>query len=429
MEGHRDSKKALHNSVEDDLRLFIVLVIMNRLSCSERVRRKRVRRIIGLMSGTSADGVSAVLVEISGSGLGTKLKVDAFRNYPYPPALREEIFELFDPATSTVDKICHMNFVLGSLFANCVTKLADEAELDLREIDLIGSHGQTIYHIPLPRKTCGFETRSTLQVGELAVIAQETGITTIGDFRKRDIAARGQGAPLTPYLDFVLHRHPELNRVFQNIGGIANLTFLPANASTQDVIAFDTGPGNMVIDALMKHYSHGKSSYDKDGEVAAQGNLDKTLLEKLLSNPYFLKEPPKTTGRELFGKMYASKIIEYAEENGLSFKDVISTATALTVETIVAAYERFILPHHDIDEVYVSGGGVRNKTIMQGLRGRLKGAEVFEYDKLGIPSEAKEAVLMVLLANEHIMGNPSNLRNVTGAIENVVLGTLVPGNP
>ena len=429
MEGHRDSKKALHNSVEDALRLFIVLVIMKRLSCSERIRRKRVRKIIGLMSGTSADGVSAVLAEISGSGLRTKLKVDAFRNYPYPPALRKDIFELFDPAKSTVDKICHMNFVLGSFFADCAIRLTEESKLDLHEIDLIGSHGQTIYHIPLPKKTCGFETRSTLQVGELAVIAQKTGMTTVGDFRKRDIAAGGQGAPLTPYLDFVLHRHPELNRVFQNIGGIANLTFLPAKASPEDVIGFDTGPGNMVIDALMKHYSHGKSSYDKDGEVAARGNVDNTLLGELLSNPYFVKEPPKTTGRELFGKAYTSKIIEYAGKKGLSSENVVSTATALTVETIVAAYERFILPHHDIDEVYVSGGGVRNKTIMQGLRRRLKGARVFEYDKLGIPSEAKEAVLMALLANEHIMGSPSNLRNATGAAENAVLGTLVPGNP
>ena len=381
-----------------------------------------------MMSGTSADGVSAVLIKIRGYGSKTKLELVAFRNYPYPSPLRERIFELFDPATSTVEKICHMNFVLGEFFADSASKLVRESKLDLSEVDLIGSHGQTIYHIPLPTDTCGFRTRSTLQIGEIAVIAERTGITSLGDFRKRDIAAGGEGAPLTPYLDFILHSHPKLNRILQNIGGIANLTFLPANASPGDVIAFDTGPGNMVIDALMEHYSLGKSSYDKDGEVAAQGNADKALLDKLLSNPYFSKEPPKTTGRELFGKNYTAKIIEYADKNSSAFEDAVATATALTVETIAMAYESFILPTYAIDEVYVSGGGSKNRTIMQGLRERLQGIKVFEYDLLGIPSEAKEAVLMAILANEYVMENPSNLRNATGARRNVILGTLVPGN-
>ena len=404
------------------------MVFMIRLSSLERIRRKKVRRVIGLMSGTSADGVSAVLVKIGGCGLKTKLELVAFRNYPYPPPLRERIFELFDPATSTVEKICHMNFVLGDFFADSVSRLVKESKLDLSEVDLVGSHGQTIYHIPVPRDTCGFRTRSTLQIGEIAVIGERTGITTIGDFRKRDIAAGGEGAPLTPYLDFILHSHPKLNRILQNIGGIANLTFLPANASPRNVIAFDTGPGNMVIDALMQHYSLGKLSYDKDGEVAAKGNVDKALLEKLLSNPYFGREPPKTTGRELFGKTYTAKMVEYAEEHGLASEDVVATATALTVETIVMAYESFILPRYAIDEVYVSGGGVKNRAIMQGLRERLEGIEVFEYDRLGIPSGAKEAVLMAILANEYVMENPSNLRNATGARRNVILGTLAPGN-
>jgi len=380
------------------------------------------------MSGTSADGVSAVLVKIRGYGPKTKPELVAFRNYPYPSPLRERIFELFDPTTSTVEKICHMNFVLGDFFADSASKLIKESELDPSEVDLIGSHGQTIYHIPLPRDTCGFRTSSTLQIGEIAVIAERTGITTIGDFRKRDIAAGGEGAPLTPYLDFILHSHPRLNRILQNIGGIANLTFLPANASPGDVIAFDTGPGNMVIDALMEHYSLGKLGYDKDGKVAAQGNVDKALLEKLLSNPYFSREPPKTTGRELFGKNYTAKIIEYADKNRLTFEDVVATATALTVETIAMAYESFILPRYTIDEVYISGGGSKNRTIMQGLRERLQGTKVFEYDRLGIPSEAKEAVLMAILANEYVMENPSNLRNATGAKRNVILGTLALGN-
>lgn len=392
-----------------------------------KVRWKKVRRIVGLMSGTSADGVSAALTEIMGCGLKTRLRIVNFRNYPYPAPLRRKIFELFDPETSTVEKICHMNFVLGHFFAECVRTLVEESKLSLTEIDLIGSHGQTLYHIPNQKDTCGFKTRSTLQIGELAVIAERTGITTIGDFRKRDVAAGGEGAPLTAYMDFILHRHSKLNRVFQNIGGIANLTFLPANASPKDVIAFDTGPGNMVIDTLVKHYSCGKLSYDKDGKIAASGTIDKALLKKLLCNPYFSKRPPKTTGREQFGRIYTSKIVEYAKKHELRFQDVIATVTALTVETIVMAYERFILPRYTVSEVYISGGGARNKMIMQGLMAKLKTIRVFEYDRLGMPSEAKEAVLMAVLANEYLMGNPSNVVSATGAGRNVILGTLVPG--
>jgi len=401
---------------------------MIRLSVLEKIRRKRVRKIVGLMSGTSADSVSAVLVEIKGYALKTKLNIIAFRSYPYPPVLREKIFELFDPETSTVEKICHMNFVLGNFFADCVIKLVNESKHDLDKVDLIGSHGQTIYHIPLPLDTCGYSTKSTLQIGEIAVIAERTGITTVGDFRKRDIAAGGEGAPLTPYLDFILHRHHKLNRVLQNIGGIANLTFLPANASPEDIIAFDTGPGNMVIDAVMKHYSHGELSLDEDGQVAARGKINKALLGRLLSDPYFSRAPPKTTGRELFGKTYVAEVIEFAKKHRLMFEDVVATATSLTVETIAMAYEEFILPHYVIDEVYISGGGAKNNTIMKWLRKRLQDIQVFEYDRLGIPSEAKEAVLTAVLANEYAMENPSNVQAATGARKKVILGTSVPGS-
>lgn len=394
----------------------------------DEIRRKDVRRIVGLMSGTSADGVSAALVEVEGCWVDTKLNLLKFRNYPYPRDIREKIFELFSPDTSTVDKICHMNFVLGEFFADCVMKLVEEASLSLDDIDLIGSHGQTIYHIPEPKTTWRYRTRSTFQIGELAVIAERTGIPTVGDFRKRDVSAGGEGAPLTPYLDYILHRHERLNRAFQNIGGIANLTFLPAGASLEDVIAFDTGPGNMVIDAVVRYYTHGSMSYDRDGEIAASGEVDETLLHKLLDDPYFAREPPKTTGRERFGEQYARRIIEYAREHGLSFRDVVATVTALTVETIATAYERFILPYWRLDEVYVSGGGVKNKAIMHHLAERLKPVKLFDYSRLGIPSEAKEAVLMAILANEFVMGNAANVPSATGAGKRVVLGTFVPGS-
>ncbi|MEM2127929.1 MAG: anhydro-N-acetylmuramic acid kinase [Candidatus Bathyarchaeia archaeon] len=398
-------------------------------SFMERLREKKTRRIIGLMSGTSADGVSAAIVEVEGHGLETNLKLVTHRVYPYPPNLREGILELFDPERSRVDMICRMNFALGLFYAECVMKLLEEAGLEAEDIDLIGSHGQTIYHEPEVRDVHGYRTRSTLQIGELAMIAERTGITTVGDFRKRDVAAGGEGAPLSAYMDYILHRHREHSRVLQNVGGIANLTYIPAGASPADVIAFDTGPGNMVIDAIVEHYTNGALHYDEDGRIAARGRVNELLLQRLLEDPYYKREPPKTTGRERFGRSYALRLIEEAEKRGLAFEDLVATATALTVETIAKAYNMFILPRGAIDEIYVSGGGARNKTLMDWLRERMKGIRISEYDVLGISSEAKEAVLMALLANEHIFGNPSNLRSATGAGREVVLGVLVPGTP
>jgi len=388
--------------------------------------RKRTLRVIGLISGTSADGVSAVLTEITGSGVGTRLRVVAFRTFPYPSALREEVFKLFSPETSTVDMVCEMNFVLGGFFAECAVRLVEEAGVST--VDLIGSHGQTIYHSPRSAEVCGYSSRSTLQIGEPAVITERTGVATVADFRKADVAAGGEGAPLTPYLDYVLHRHPTRSRVFQNIGGIANLTYLPANASADEVVAFDTGPGNMLIDAVVGHYTGGALAYDEDGRIATQGTVDMGLLDELLSHPYFGREPPKTTGREMFGEAFSRKVISRAEELGLGFEEIVATATVLTVESIARAYERLLPDASAIDEVYVSGGGARNPFLMSALRSRLDRIPVHNYGRLGIPCEAKEAVLMAVLANEHISGNPSNLPRATGARSAVVLGCLYPAS-
>ncbi|MFQ6053351.1 MAG: anhydro-N-acetylmuramic acid kinase [Candidatus Bathyarchaeia archaeon] len=393
-----------------------------------RLRRKRTRTAVGLISGTSADGVSAVITEITGSGVDARLRVVAHGTFPYPAALREEVFKLFSAETSTVDRVCEMNFVLGEFFAECAVRLVEEAGLGLGDVDLIGSHGQTIHHSPRPGDISGYRSRSTLQIGEAAVIAERTGVTTVADFRKADIAAGGEGAPLTPYLDYVLHRHGERSRVLQNIGGIANLTYLPAGASIHDVVAFDTGPGNMLIDAIVRYYSGGALNYDHEGSIAARGTVDAGLLQELLSHPYFSRRPPKTTGREEFGEAFARRVISRAGELGLGFEDVVATAAALTVESIALAYERFLPEGGAIDEVYVSGGGARNRFLMEGLRSRLDPIPVFDYDDLGIPSEAKEAVLMALLANEHLMSKPSNLPRVTGARRAVVLGHLYPAS-
>lgn len=392
----------------------------------EGLRRKATRRVVGLISGTSADGVSTAVTEITGSGVDTKLRVVGFRTYQYPKELREAVFDLFSPETSTVDKVCEMNFVLGEFFAECAVRVVDECGLSLDEIDLIGSHGQTIHHLPRPRDAFGYRTRSTLQIGEAAVIAGRTGVPTVADFRKADVAAGGEGAPLTPYLDYVLHRHPTKSRILQNIGGIANLTYIQAGATIDDVVAFDTGPGNMVIDAVVRHHTRGRLGYDEGGRIASKGAVDVGLLGELLEHPYFDRPPPKTTGREEFGDAFAETVIRRAEELGIGFEGLVATAAALTAESIAGAYERLLSTGCAIDEVYVSGGGARNRFIMEALSARLDPVPVLEYEELGIPGEAKEAVLMAILANEHVCGNPSNIPRATGARRAVVLGVLHP---
>jgi anhydro-N-acetylmuramic acid kinase len=392
----------------------------------EGFMRKAARRVVGLISGTSADGVSAVVTEITGTGLETRLRVLGFGTYPYPPELKEAVFKLFRPETSTVDRICEINFVLGEFFNECALRVIGECGLSPGEVDLIGSHGQTIHHLPRPREVSGYSTRSTLQIGEAAVIAERTGIPTVADFRKADVAAGGEGAPLTPYLDLVLHRHPTRGRVLQNIGGIANLTYLPPGASADDVVAFDTGPGNMIIDAVVRHHTHRAREYDEDGIAAAKGEADAGLLGELLSHPYFARSPPKTTGREEFGEAFALDLIRKAGERGLGFEDTVATATALTVESIAGAYELLLPGGSKVDEVYVSGGGARNRFLMGALAERLDPTPVLEYDALGYPGEAKEAMLMALLASEHAMGTPANIPRATGARRAVVLGALYP---
>ena len=377
------------------------------------------RRIIGLMSGTSADGVTAALTEIAGTGADATIRLLAHGTYPYPEGVRACLFSLFTPGASTVRDVCEMNFVVGGCFASAALRLLQEHGLSPGDADLVGSHGQTVWHQPRAEPVAGVAAASTLQIGEPAVISKDTGLPVVADFRKADIAAGGQGAPLTPYLDYTLQRSPTKSRVLQNIGGIANLTFIPASAAHKDVIAFDTGPGNMIMDAVAHHYTG--LSHDVDGRLARSGSVHPGLLSMLLKHPYYGWAPPKTTGREEFGEQYAAEVIAHGELLGLKPGDIAATVTALTAETIAAAYGRH-LPGA-VDEVYVSGGGSRNPALMDMLRDRLS-APVHDYSELGFPEEAKEAVLVALLANEHVMGTPGNLPSATGARERVVLGSL-----
>lgn len=382
------------------------------------------KRVIGLMSGTSADGVDAALVDVEGSGVDTRLKLVSFYSSTYPHEVREQLFELFSPETGTVDKICRMNFLLGKLFADAVFAVIDKAELSPSDIHLIGSHGQTIYHLP---PSSGTDIPSTLQIGEPAVIAQMTGIPVVADFRVADVAAGGEGAPLVPYVDFLLFREKRTTRALQNIGGISNVTVIPADAKVDDILAFDTGPGNMLIDAAVKLLTSGRHNFDLNGSLAAKGNSNEKLLSELMAHPFISTLPPKTTGREDFGIHFAEKIVSEAKQRSIKDSDILATLTEFTAKSIYENYKKFVFPKHDVSEVILSGGGTHNLTLVKHLRKYFGNIAVVKIDKYGISSDAKEAVAFAILANEILVNHPGNVPNVTGAECPVILGKIVPG--
>ena len=377
------------------------------------------RTIIGLMSGTSADGITAAMVQVSGIDEQTKLKVLAWNTYPYDRGFRKEIFKLFSPKTGTVDRICQMSFALGEEFAKAAIRLIRQSKLSRNNIDLIASHGQTIYHIPK-------QPGSTLQVGQAAVIAERTGITTVSDFRSRDIAAGGQGAPLVALADFFLFRNPSKGRAIQNIGGIANVTVIPPSASLEDVYAFDTGPGNTIIDSAIRKLTGGRLSMDKGGIVAGRGRVDNRLLSWLMKSPFVRRPPPKTTGREEFGDEFSESYLRHARLKRLRKEDIVATATAFTAESIAHNYREFVYSRARIDEVVLGGGGSRNLTLVRMLRERLERPILFHED-FGIPSEAKEACAFAILGNQTMERRSGNVPSATGALRRVVLGTICPG--
>ena len=420
--------------------------------------KKNKRHIIGLMSGTSVDGIDAAIVEIAGHGLETEVDLIAFETFPFPTGVPQRILALCHPDTGRVDDICEMNFYIGHLFAEAVKHILQKSGMSANDIDLIGSHGQTIHHLPgntsadlrigpgekNAKGKASVQTasetifchrqkmsknpifkKSTLQVGEPAVIAHETGIPTIADFRVADMAAGGQGAPLVSYPDYLLFRDNFKTVGLLNIGGIANLTVLPANGTFDSVCAADTGPGNMCIDAVVTEITEGAEHYDKDGRRAAQGKAHQTLIDAWLKHPFFQLSPPKTTGREMFGHTYAMTCLTACGKHELSDNDCIATLTELTVQTIVGYIERFITGRNPIDRLYVSGGGIHNQTIMRRLGERLSDTTVESVDNSGISADAKEAIAFAILANETLHGNAGNLPSATGASVRKVLGKFV----
>jgi anhydro-N-acetylmuramic acid kinase len=378
-------------------------------------------KVLGLMSGTSADGIDAALTDITGAPPHLNARLILHTHIPFTSEQRAEIFALFEPTTGSVDRICHMNFQLGEWFAAAALQALAQADLKPTDIDLIGSHGQTIYHAV----DADSPIKSTLQIGEEAVIAARTGVTTVADFRVADVAAGGQGAPLVSYVDWLLLRHESRFRSIQNIGGIANVTYLPPGDDDSAVIAFDTGPGNMLIDAAVGRVTDGEQTYDEDGAFAASGKVDRALLAALMAHPFLSQRPPKTTGREQFGMRYANELWSRAQSQGISDADLVATLTAFTSASIADAYRRF-LPQMP-DEVILGGGGTKNPTLLTLLRKALDPITVTTHEAVGIPDDAKEALAFAVLAYETLHGRPGNLPNCTGASRRAVLGKLTLG--
>ncbi len=380
-----------------------------------KLRNKPMRFAIGLMSGTSCDGVDAVLVRLKGAGAATAMKLIEHRSFPYPDSLRARLLREYLDAK----EICLLNFELGERFAEAARALIVKAEEQGDTVDFIASHGHTVAHFPPPTD----DTVGTLQIGESAVITERAGVPVVSDFRQRDMAAGGQGAPLVTYADWVLFQKPGRTVACLNIGGIANFTVV--TEAFEEIVAFDTGPGNMIIDGTVRLLSKGVKHMDEDGQSAARGTVIDEYLEYLMSHPYFDRVPPKSTGREAFGvAAYLRDAV--ANRRDQSFDDLVATATAAVAKTIADAYRRFIAPRFTIDHVIVGGGGAKNKTLMKLLARELGQVRLFTMDQYGIPIAAREAIAFAILGNETIMGRPANVPQATGAEHPVILGKITP---
>ncbi len=368
--------------------------------------------VIGLMSGTSMDGVTAALIELADPNQSFDFQLLDYETFDYPVELKRRILELVNGGD--IEELTRLNYEIGQVFADAALELIHRSEVP---VELIGSHGQTVCHLPSGGKD---EMTYTLQIGEADVIAEETGVTTVSDFRPRDIAAGGEGAPLIPYVDYELFRSDSEDRVALNLGGIANVTYLPAGGNIDEVVAFDTGPANMVIDNLVRRFTDGEEEFDRDGKWAAQGSTDKVLLNWLMNQQFVKKEPPKSTGRKDFGENFANVVEEKGRSLELSKSDVLATVTSFTAEAISYNCKRYL---DRIDTVITSGGGTNNEILMDELSRRMD-ARITTTEEFGLSSEAKEAAGFALLARETILSRPSNVPGATGAGRSVILGKI-----
>ena len=380
--------------------------------------------VLGMMSGTSADGIDVALARISGAPPSLSVKLLGHTSVKFPDALRKEILRVAEQQPISAGALSQLNFRLGGLFADATLAACRRFRVSPKRISLIGSHGQTIFHRGKPAPYFGAPTPSTLQIGEPSVIAARTGIPTVGDFRPADMALGGQGAPLVPYVDYLLYRHAKLGRVSLNLGGIANITVLPRAAKPQQVFAFDTGPANMLIDALVAHFTRGRQRFDKNAQLAAQGRSNPALLDELMRDPYLKLAPPKSTGREYYGHAYVKKILTLGLRYRATPNDLIRAATIFTTLSIVEALNRFVLRKTKINQLIVSGGGAHNPLILAQLSAALPGIEVVPSSRLGVPEDAKEAFAFALLAYETFHQRPANLPSATGARGPAILGKI-----
>lgn len=378
----------------------------------------RERLVIGLMSGTSADGVDAALARFRGSGRDVEMETLSFVHDAYDATTRTALLRNAEAATSSVRELALLNALLARRSAAACLRVCEEAGLTLESVDLIGSHGHTLHHLPDPQPFAGSWIAATLQIGDPATIAAETGVPTVGHFRSADVALGGQGAPLVPYFDWALLADPAETRILLNLGGIANFTVLPAGASRDEVYAFDTGPANMILDALARRFLN--RPYDRDGAAARRGQPDEALLAEMMADPYFERPPPKSTGRERFGVDFVEALIA----SGAPADDLLATATALTVRSIATAIDRFVRPHHEPAALIASGGGVHNRALMDGIAAAVSPMPVLRVDDLGVDGDAKEALCFALLAHEFANGVPTSMPRVTGASRATMQGQL-----
>lgn len=376
------------------------------------------------------DGIDAALTDIEGSPPDIAVRLVLYRCFPYPPGLPERIRRAATPETCRADDLCHLNAYLGELFARAATRIMEEAGVRAGAVELIGSHGQTVYHIPEPVKETQPEgklgIRSTFQIGEAAVIAERTGIPTVSNFRARDMAAGGVGAPLLPYLHHLLFGDTDSDRIVVNIGGIANITVLPRGKTVETVTAFDTGPGNVIIDGLMREYTGEANAFDRDGNLARRGCTHPYFLNYLLSHPFLTQPPPKAAERDMFGERYLKHVREKADGQNISSEDLIRTASGFVAESIAAQYRNFVFPECKAHTAIICGGGAMNTFLMELLSRALPDIEVAASSGYGVDPMAVEAIGFAFLAHETYHHRAGNLTRVTGAAKPVVLGSITP---
>lgn len=390
----------------------------------EALASKEEKLVIGLMSGTSCDGIDASLVRLHGNGLATRVEELGFVSLPYEPSFRKRLLLLSQGKSGGSEELCLASFRLGELFVEAAKQLCEKTSTPYSAIDLIGSHGHTLYHIPRGQEYFGSQVRGTLQVGEASLLAEEFRCTTVSDFRVRDMAAGGQGAPLVPYTDYLLFRQDSISVALLNLGGVGNITILPKACTPEEVVAFDTGPGNMVIDELIYRFSEGRSLFDEGGKTASKGIVNFALLAWMEGEDEYLRlPPPKTTGRERYGSHYVDALQRQAMSMGLSLLDLLATATEYTALCVQRSVELF--SSVPIDQLIVSGGGSHNMTLVRAIGRLLPSVEVLTQEGLGHNSDSKEAVAFAILANEAVCGRENTLVKATGASHAVVMGKII----